>query len=121
MNSLDRRRAALLALALAACSSHTAAPAGSTGIAWTPPATNADGSPLRDLAGFKLHLGPSSRGDNASYAYPRVVDIGMVTCSPDCSYDVQLDAGTTYLAVTAYDTATPPNESAYSNEIVVTR
>ena len=119
MNALHRCAAA--ALALAACSNHTAAPGGSVGIAWAAPATNADGTPLRDLAGFKLHFGPASRGDNAAYAYPRVVDVGLVACNPECTYDVQLDPGTTYLAVTAYDTATPPNESAYSNELVVTR
>jgi hypothetical protein len=116
-------RGATLALAaLAGCSSHTSVPAGKTGIAWAAPTTNADGSPLGDLAGFKLHLGPTSRGGNASYVYPQILDIGVARCTGgDCQWDLDLPAGTTYVSVTAYDTATPPNESAYSNELQVTR
>lgn len=113
-------RTVCLLLALAGCSNHV--PAGRAGVAWTAPSTNADGSPLHDLAGFKVHYGPTGRGANAAYLYPHVIDIGMAHCvSGACDADLELDGGTTYVSITAYDTATPPNESAYSNEIAVTR
>jgi hypothetical protein len=121
---------AILVLATAACSSrHATAPDGghATGIAWIAPTTNADGTPLKDLAGYKLHYDAAGRGGDAGHVYTHVVDIGMPSCSPlpaggtECQFDPKDLIGpagaTLYMAVTAYDTATPPNESAYSNEV----
>ncbi len=64
-------------------------------LSWRPPATNTDGTPLTDLAGYKVYYGSSSR----SYIAP--IDIGNVN-----TYTfTNLAAGYYYLAVTAYDTS----------------
>ena len=106
------------------------APSGSIPLAWMAPTTNADGSPLTDLAGYKLHYDTTGRGQNASYVYANTIDIGMPSCSAvaggtECHYDTPDFGGAPgtsyYLTVTGYDKASPPNESAYSNELKVTR
>ena len=76
---------------------------------WTPPHTNSDGTPLTDLAGYKVYSGVSSRN------YTQNTDVGNVT-----SYTVtNLSGGTTYyFAVTAYDTS--GNQSSFSNELTAT-
>ena len=69
------------------------------------PTTNVDGTPLTDLAGYKVYYGTLS-----SY-YNVIIDVGNVT-----TYKVEnLSSGTCYFAVTAYDTSW--NESNYSNEV----
>ena len=75
-------------------------------MAWDPPATNADGSPLTDLGGYKLYYG------TASGIYDHSVDVGNVTI-----YTLTgLKQGQIYyLAVTAYNTSN--SESDYSNEV----
>lgn len=72
---------------------------------WGSPETNADGSPLSDLAGYKLYYGTKTR------RYTKSIDVGNVR-----SYTVlDLAAGTNYFfAVTAYDTS--GNESEFSDE-----
>ncbi len=74
-------------------------------LSWTPPTTNANGTPLTDLAGYRIYYGISSRG------YSQSVDAGNVT-----SYIIGgfAEGQTYYFAVTAYDTY--GNESAYSLE-----
>ena len=73
-------------------------------LSWDAPITNADGTPLTDLAGYKIYYGISS-GD-----YSVIINVGNVT-----AYRVRnLAPGTYYFAVTAYDKE--GNESAYSNE-----
>ena len=58
-----------------------------------------------DLAGYKVYYGTESRN------YTNVIDVGNVT-----TYKItNLQAGTYYFAVTAYDTS--GNESAYSEEV----
>jgi len=75
------------------------------GICWEAP-TAEDGTPLTDLAGFKVYWGTASR------VYPNVVDVGMAL-----EYLVELPYGFTYyFAVTAYSTS--GDESAYSEEVV---
>ena len=69
------------------------------------PQTNADGTPLKDLAGFRVHYG-RERGK-----YTDVVDVGRSTT---CSLQ-SLPCGRFYFAVTAYDTS--GNESKPSNEV----
>ena len=80
--------------------------AGDVTLSWSSPVTNADGTLLTDLAGYRIYYGT----DTGNYVY--YVDIGNVI-----SYQINdLEAGLTYyFAVTAYDTS--GNESAYSNEV----
>ena len=74
-------------------------------LTWDAPTTNADGTPLTDLAGYKIYYGTSSG------SYTTTVDAGNVT-----TYNVPaLPSGTYYFAVTAVDTS--GNESDYSNEV----
>ncbi|MBN1442574.1 MAG: hypothetical protein JXA90_07690 [Planctomycetes bacterium] len=81
--------------------------AGSVDLAWDPPVTKTDGSPLPDIGGYRLHVG------RRSGEYDRVVDVGKTT-----RYTLSgLLAGRYYLAVSAYDPA--GNESRPSEEIDV--
>lgn len=75
-------------------------------LSWNPPSTNADGTSLNDLAGYKLYYG------SASGNYSESIDVGDVL-----TYQVNnLSTGVTYyFTTTAYDTS--GNESGYSNEI----
>jgi hypothetical protein len=78
-------------------------------LAWVVPATNVDGTALTDLGGFKVCYGSQSG------AYTSATDVGNVTEFTFSSFP----AGTYYFAVRAYDTS--GNESAPSNEVLVTR
>jgi hypothetical protein len=79
----------------------------SAALSWTPPTTRTDGTSLSDLAGYKIHYGPSA--DNLSSQ----VDINDVGIS---SYTVEnLQSGTYYFAITAYDGN--GTESVYSNVV----
>jgi hypothetical protein len=74
-------------------------------LSWEAPTTNADGTPLTDLGGYKVYYGTSSGNYTVS------LDVGNVT-----TYKIDnLTPGTYYFAVTAYDTS--GNESGYSNEV----
>ena len=75
-------------------------------LAWDPPTTNADGTPLTDLAGYKIYYGTSSGNYGTSF------DVGNVT-----TYTLtDLTKGQAYFIVaTTYDTS--GNESGYSNEV----
>ena len=42
-------------------------------LSWIPPTTNADGTPLTDLAGYKIYFGVSSKN------YTQNIDVGNVT------------------------------------------
>lgn len=79
--------------------------AANVGLAWDAPTTNEDGTPLTDLAGYKVYYGTEST------IYTESIDVGSVL-----TYQVNgLSDGTYYFAVTAYDTSM--NESNYSNEV----
>jgi len=80
--------------------------AGELILMWDPPTSNEDGSPLTDLAGYKLYYGTSSG------VYGTNLDIGN-----DITYKLSnLEDGISYyFAVTAYDTS--DNESNFSNEV----
>ena len=74
-------------------------------LTWDAPTTNADGTPLTDLAGYKIYYGTSSG------VYSVIIDVGNVT-----TFKVDgLSSGTYYFAVTAYDNSR--NEGGYSNEV----
>jgi len=73
---------------------------------WSAPLVNADGTPLRDLAGFKIYYG------NVSHSYDGSIDVGNVTFSVVGNLG---DGLTYYFSITAYDTS--GNESGYSNEV----
>jgi fibronectin type 3 domain-containing protein len=87
------------------CLNASSAFPGTATLSWNAPTTNADGTPLTDLAGYKVYYGTASR------TYSQNIDVGNVT-----TYAVNnlTDGATYYFAVTAYDTSS--NESAYSNE-----
>jgi len=73
---------------------------------WEAPTVRADGTPLGDLSGFKVHYG------TAPGNYSTSVDIGLATT---CLIE-DLPIGSTYFfVVTAYDAS--GNESELSNEI----
>ena len=74
-------------------------------VSWTQPTENADGTPLTDLAGFKIYYGESPN------SYTRVIDIPNSSLN---SFAVEgLPPGIYYFVTTAYDTKGV--ESEYSN------
>ena len=94
----------LAALAMSVMSAGPAL-AGDATLSWAAPATYTNGTPLTDLAGYKVHYG------TAPGAYSQSADVGKVT-----SYKIaNLTNATYFFAVTAYNTSQV--ESAYSNEV----
>jgi len=86
-------------------SSTTPAPVtGSAKVSWTAPTVNADGTPITDLAGFRVLYGPAS----GSYTLSVAASAPPVTVS-------NLPAGRWFFVVKAVDTAS--NESAASAEV----
>ena len=81
---------------------------GSATVSWTPPTRNSDGSPLTDLAGYKIYYG------NASGHYPTSIHID----NPEISaYVVEnLTPNTYYFVSTAFNLGNV--ESEFSNEAV---
>jgi hypothetical protein len=75
-------------------------------LSWAPPITNADGTPLRDLAGYQLYYG------TASGQYDVVIDVGNQTTA---AVSALADDRIYYFSVTAYDSA--GNESAFAKEV----
>ncbi len=82
--------------------------ANTVSLAWDMPTTYVDGTPLTDLAGFKVYCG------TASGVYPQVIDVRDMTSYTSGA----LGPGTYYFAVTAYDSY--GSESEFSNEISAT-
>ena len=85
-----------------------AAPAGSATLSWMPPTQNADGSPLTDLAGYKVSYGTASR------SYVTTLTLG----SPGMNSVVieDLKPGTYFFAVQAVNSAGVVSD--FSNEAV---
>lgn len=77
---------------------------------WDAPTSNTDGSPITDLAGYKIYYGTVSGNYTAS------IDVGNTTSIPITTLSSSVPApGVYYITVAAYDTA--GNESVFSNEI----
>jgi hypothetical protein len=83
---------------------------GSIAFSWVPPTENSNGSPLTNLAGYKIHYG------TASQDYSEVVALN----NPSLNRYVldSLPSGTYYFAITAYNSAGV--ESTLSGEITAT-
>lgn len=80
-------------------------PSSDVTLSWVAPSTNADGSPLTDLSGFKIYYG------NAPGNYTQSIDTGIST-----TYTFKgLAPGSWYFSVTAYDDS--GNESSFSTEV----
>jgi len=94
-----------LIVPLAGCPSNKDAVSGNATLSWDAPTANADGTPLTDLAGYKIYYGTSPG------VYSAIVDAGNST-----TYVVKnLTRGTYYFTVTAYNTS--GNESSFSGEV----
>lgn len=84
-------------------------------LSWDAVTTNADGTGLTDLAGYKLYY---KLTEDDSYNNTDVVDVGNAT-TIGLEYVSALSSGTTYyFAVTAYDAS--DNESDYSKDVKAT-
>lgn len=80
-------------------------------LSWEAPATNADGTPLDDLSGYKVYYGKTSG------VYGEIMDVSLTDTPNFPEYTLTaLESGTRYyFAVTAYDTS--GNESNFSEEV----
>ena len=76
-------------------------------LTWDAPTTNTDGTPITDLAGYKVHYGTSSGN------YSQNIDVGNITTYP---VDSLTDGLIYYFVVTAYNVS--GNESGFSNEAI---
>jgi hypothetical protein len=79
-------------------------------LSWNAPTKNADGTPLSDLAGYRVYYGTSSHN------YSKSSDVGSATTYKATNLQVGVPY---YFAVTAYDQL--GNESKYSNEARMVR
>jgi hypothetical protein len=90
--------------------STTTASSSSVTLGWVAPTENSNGTPITDLAGYKIHYG------TASQEYTQVVSLANPSLS---RYVVDsLTSGTYYFAITAYNSQ--GTESAFSGEITTT-
>jgi PKD repeat protein len=99
---------AVLLIAIAMMTSPVGA--GQVRLSWDAPATNEDGTPLTDLAGYMLYYGRTSGQQGGSYEFS--VDVGHQTTYTLSGLE---DGQVYYFSVTAYDIS--DNESDYSNEM----
>lgn len=76
--------------------SGTSSPAGAVTLSWVAPTDNTNGTPLTDLAGYRIHYGTNK--DNLT----KVIDL---TGTSTTEYEVSgLAPGTYYFAISAYTT-----------------
>lgn len=78
---------------------------GQATLSWLAPSINEDGTPLTDLAGYKIYYG------TVSGTYTKNLDVGNV----NTFVITGLPTGTYYFVATAYNMA--KFESGYSNEV----
>lgn len=83
--------------------------AGEAILSWTPPTTNADGTTLTDLTGYKVYYGTSTG------TYNSILDVGNASTTSVINLTEKV---TYYFTVTAYNSV--GNESSYSNEVYKT-
>ena len=84
---------------------------GSVTLTWQPPTQNANGSPLRDLSGYNIYIGTSSK--NYEYREIQLDNPGLTT------YVIEsLEPGIYYIAATAINSS--GIESSLSDEVVRT-
>ena len=80
---------------------------------WVPPSENVDGSPVTDLAGFKIYY---KTNDIAQYSQSVTINGAF-----ENTYALDLlgleNNTTVYVVMTAFDMELPANESGYSNEV----
>ena len=79
---------------------------GPVSLSWAAPTENVDGTPLTDLAGYRIYYGSESR----TYS-----DMEEIMEPASTGYTLNLASGDYYVAMTALDQQ--GNESAYSNEV----
>jgi hypothetical protein len=79
---------------------------GGTEITWSPPTQNDDGTPLTDLAAYRIYVGTISRN------YYQQVDVSSAAVT---KYFLDLLPGEYYISMSAIDAE--GNESALSNEV----
>lgn len=82
-------------------------------INWQAPTQNVDGSPLTDLAGYKLYIGEDSR-DYSIVESIQDAEATSATLTVPIPW-LTMGDNTVYLAMTALDAE--GNESVYSNEV----
>jgi len=108
----------LMALMLCGCAKRlggaqapgsTVEPAGQIRLSWERPTIRADGTPLAEIAGYKIYYGPTTQ----TYDF-------IKTVSNQTRFSISgLEPGRTYyFTVTAYDAS--GHESSFSNEVSVT-
>lgn len=103
----DGKDSASLAAFSVAVSEAPSSGTGSATVSWTPPTDRSDGSPLNNLAGYRIRYGTSA----GSYTQTITVDTaGLSTFTVE-----NLAAGTYYFVVTAFDSA--GMESSYSTPV----
>jgi len=88
--------------------------AGEVVLNWVAPIQNTDGTPLTDLAGFKIYMGQTLGGP-----YPVTIDITDPTVTT-LTIPNLTEGDTYYFVSTAYNSANPVQESDFSNEAVKT-
>ena len=76
-------------------------------LSWVAPTENVDGSPLTDLAGYKIYYGTQAQN------YPDWTDVSDASAT---QFELTLPMGTYYVTMTALDA--DGNESVYSNEVI---
>ena len=99
--------AALPSFSIAVIAASGGTTTGSVTIAWTAPTQNVDGSPLTNLAGYRIYYGTSASN---------LASMVTVPSSSATSYTISnLSSATWYFAVTSYTTSS--EESAKSNPV----
>ncbi len=82
---------------------------GSITLLWNTPITNEDGSPLTDLAGYRVYYGTSSSNLTDSIDIGNETEAVVNNLQPGVTY---------YIAITSYNTS--GNESNYSDLLEIT-
>jgi hypothetical protein len=87
---------------------------GACTLAWDAPTTNSDGTPLTDLAGYKVYVSQTSGSYGAA---AQTITGAPPAATTTCAAVGITTPGTWYTRVTAFDSATTPNESIVSDEL----